>query len=79
MLAGHLGQRSERNPFHRIEELSKSVRNSVEVELAFDSGACYPATAFESTTIRRVYGWVVVTADLNSLFSRENRHPQRRK
>jgi hypothetical protein len=76
ILASQHSQLSERNLSRRIEELSKSVRNAVEDKLAFDSGACYPAALFESTTIQRVGDRIAVTVDLNSLFSRKNRHPQ---
>jgi hypothetical protein len=76
MLASQLSQPSERNLSPRIEELSKTVRNAVEDKLALDSGACYPAALFESTTIQRVCAGFAVTLDLNNLFSRKNRHPQ---
>jgi hypothetical protein len=59
-----------------MEELSKSVRDSVEDKLTLDSGACYPAAIFESTTIQRACASVAATVDLNSVFSRKNRHPQ---
>jgi hypothetical protein len=74
--ASQLRQLSERTLSRRIEELSKSVRNAVEDKLALDSGACYPAALFESTTIQRICAGVAATVDLNSLFSRKNRHPQ---
>jgi hypothetical protein len=76
ILASQHSQLSERNLSRQVEELSKSVRNAVEVKLALGSGACYPAALFESTTIQRVCARVAATVDLNSLFSHKNRHPQ---